>query len=166
MRFGQCFGRGPGVALFENMNRHTNNIISHRLAAGAAVAGLLLANAARAALSTDAQPFRPPAVPLVTFNPFLSIWSEADHLTDNATRHWTGREHSLVSLIRIDGKAYRLMGNDPTNVPALPQAGLQVTPTRSIYDFDDGQVHVHAFEKRSHGMHVARAGHSEMKSLR
>jgi hypothetical protein len=142
MRFGQDFGRGPDVAHFESMKRHTNNIIIHRLAAGLAVTGLLLTITARAALSADAPPFRPPAVPLVTFNPFLSIWSEADHLTDNATRHWTGREHSLVSLIRIDGKAYRLMGNDPTNLPALPQVGVQVTPTRSIYDFDDGQVHV------------------------
>jgi hypothetical protein len=113
-----------------------------RLAATLALCGLLLASTARAVFAADAQPFRPPAVPLVTFNPYLSIWSEADHLTDNATRHWTRRAHSLVSVIRIDGKAYRLMGNDPAGVPSLPQVGLQVTPTRSIYDFDDGQVHV------------------------
>src|SRR6266567_4654608 len=69
-------------------------------------------------------PFRPPAVPLVTFNPFLSIWSEADRLTDDVTRHWTHREHSLSSLIRIDGKAFRLMGNVPKDVPAFPQVGL------------------------------------------
>jgi hypothetical protein len=86
--------------------------------------------------------FRPPAVPLVTADPYLSIWSEADRLTDDVTRHWTHREHPLVSLIRIDGKAFRLMGNDPKDVPPLLQVGLQVTPTRSIYDFDDGHVHV------------------------
>ena len=85
---------------------------------------------------------RPPAVPLVTSDPYLSIWSCADRLTDDVTRHWTHREHSLVSLIRIDGKAYRLMGKDPQDVPALPQTGLRVLPTRSIYDFDDSHVHV------------------------
>jgi len=78
-------------------------------------------------------------VPLVTFDPYLSIWSEADQLAGDTTRHWTRREHSLVSLIRIDGKAYRLMGHDPADVPALPQAGLQVTPTRSIYEFETGR---------------------------
>lgn len=86
--------------------------------------------------------FRPPAVPLVTFNPYLSVWSEADHLTDSATRHWTRREHSLNSLIRIDGKTYRLMGNDPKDVAVFPQVSVEVQPTRSIYNFDDSHVHV------------------------
>jgi hypothetical protein len=101
--------------------------------------GLLVpSGAARAA----EKPIRPPAVPLITSDPYLSIWSEADHLNDDATRHWTHREHSLVGLVRVDGKTYRLMGNDPKDTPAFPQTGLQVLPTRSIYDFDDGRVHV------------------------
>jgi hypothetical protein len=124
------------------MKTHTNNSLFHPLVTGLAVTAWLLARTATPTLGKDAQPFRPPAVPLVTFNPYLSIWSEADHLTDDNTRHWTRRAHSLVSLIRIDGQACRLMGKDPAGVPALPQVGLQVTPTRSIYDFEDGQVHV------------------------
>jgi Glutaminase A six helical-hairpin domain/Domain of unknown function (DUF5127)/Domain of unknown function (DUF4964) len=89
-----------------------------------------------------AQTLRPPAVPLVTFNPYLSIWSEADHLTDENTVHWTHHEQALASLIRIDGKTWRLMGVDPTNAPALPQISLHVTPTRSIYEFVGAGVRV------------------------
>ncbi len=95
-----------------------------------------------AAAAGSAPNFRPPAVPLVTSDPYLSIWSEADHLTDDVTRHWTHHPHPLASLIRVDGVARRLMGSEPTNVPAMPQTGLEVTPTRSIYEFEDAQVHV------------------------
>jgi hypothetical protein len=85
---------------------------------------------------------RPPAVPLVTFDPYLSIWSEADKLTDRDTQHWTHRDHALASLIRVDGKSYRLMGAQPAGLPAFDQVSLQVLPTRSIYEFEDAGVHV------------------------
>jgi len=86
--------------------------------------------------------FRPPAIPLITYNPFLSIWSEADHLNEANTKHWTRREHSLVSLIRIDGQTYRLMGGEPNRLPALKQKSVEVLPTRNIYEFEDAGVHV------------------------
>ncbi len=114
-----------------------------RWAAFAAPALLLLTAASiQAAPPGKDLAFRPPAVPLVTSNPYLSIWSMADRLTDDITRHWTRREHPLVSLIRIDGHAYRLMGTEPKNVPAMRQVGLRVLPTRTVYDFDDGHLHV------------------------
>ena len=81
-------------------------------------------------------------MPLVTFDPYLSIWSAADHLNDRPTQHWTRREHSLVSLVRVDGQVFRLMGTDPDDAPDLPQVGLKVTPTRSIYDFENTNIHV------------------------
>lgn len=86
--------------------------------------------------------FRPPAVPIVTHDPYFSIWSCADRLTDDPTRHWTRAEQALTSLVRIDGKSYRLMGSEPRDTPALPQIGLQLLPTRTIYDFAGPEVHV------------------------
>jgi hypothetical protein len=86
--------------------------------------------------------FRPPAVPLVTSDPYLSIWSAADHLNDRNTTHWTGREHSLLSVIRIDGKSFRIMGRDPHDLPPLSQTSLAVMPTKTVYDFEGAGVHV------------------------
>ena len=39
---------------------------------------------------------RYPAVPLVTVDPFLSVWSCADTLYEETTRFWTGKRQSLM----------------------------------------------------------------------
>ena len=114
--------------------------------AGALVALVALCLALPASAQTEPAtrptPLRPPSVPLIAFNPYLSIWSPADKLTDKGTVHWTQKPMSLTSLIRIDGDAFRLMGTDPESVPPLPQTGLIVHPTRSVYDFENAKIHV------------------------
>ncbi|MGH9445591.1 MAG: DUF5127 domain-containing protein, partial [Terriglobia bacterium] len=83
----------------------------------------------------SAGPFRPPAVPLVAVDPYFSIWSFASHLTYDSTRHWSGMPMVMKSIVRIDGKAYRIMGRSPSTTTPARQLGLRVLPTRTIYEF-------------------------------
>jgi hypothetical protein len=93
-------------------------------------------------LAAETKPLRPPAVPLVVHDPYFSIWSCADKLTDDWPRHWTGAINAMCSMVRIDGKTYRIMGPQPADVPAMKQTRLHVLPTHTAYVFEAGGVEV------------------------
>ncbi len=88
------------------------------------------------------QGFRPPSVPLVAHDPYFSVWSPADNLYDSETVHWTGKEQPMHSMVRIDGKAFRLMGSQPSTLGAVKQTSVIVYPTRTIYNFKNESVNI------------------------
>ena len=53
---------------------------------------------------------RAPAYPLITIDPYVSSWSAADNLYDDAVRHWTTTETPFTGVLRVDGVSYRFMG--------------------------------------------------------
>lgn len=83
---------------------------------------------------------RPPAVPLITHDPYFSVWSPADTVTATATRHWTGTEQQMAAAIRIDGKPYRILGNWQRAAAPARQTKLEVTATRTTYIFEQDGV--------------------------
>ncbi|TVY11096.1 glutaminase family protein [Paenibacillus cremeus] len=90
---------------------------------------------------------RPPSVPLVTVDPYFNIWSSANQLHENETKHWTGKNHSMVGMARIDGQVWRFMGgrdhrSDFITLPAeaMEQTDLIVKPLTTVYTFEAGGV--------------------------
>src|SRR5690606_41685518 len=93
--------------------------------------------------------FRPPAVPLVTVDPYFNIWSNVNNLHGAETIHWTGATNSMIGLVVIDGKVWRFMGGydrrsdfKSLDAPALPQVDVRVEPLSSIYTFEGGGIKI------------------------
>jgi hypothetical protein len=67
--------------------------------------------------------FRAPAYPLITIDPYTSAWSTSDQLFDTPVKHWTGRNHSMIGAVRVDGQVYRFLGKEEIPLqPVLPNA--------------------------------------------
>lgn len=81
---------------------------------------------------------RVPSVPLVTCDPYFSLWSPADRLYDTDTCHWTGRKKKLTGKIEIDGTPYRFLGTG--SEACLEQTGLEIRATSSIYTMEGAGI--------------------------
>ncbi len=76
---------------------------------------------------------RAAAVPLITFDPYFSLWCKADRLTDRPVSHWTDAAQPLDGLLTVGEKTYRFMG--VSDYPAMEQTGVEVTATSTTYCF-------------------------------
>lgn len=76
------------------------------------------------------------SVPLIVNDPYFSIWSPADKLTDATTQSWTGKEMPVRGEVKIGHEAYVFMGW-PDGKKVLPQLSLDVTATQTQYIFEN-----------------------------
>ena len=87
--------------------------------------------------------FRPAAVPLITVDPFFSIWSCDDALYASPTEHWSGRPCPIVAGVFIDNKFHSVSGFDVDGKLVkrrIYQRSVEVTPTSTIYKFENEYV--------------------------
>jgi hypothetical protein len=80
------------------------------------------------------------AAPLITHDPYFSVWSTTNNLADSDTTHWTGSPQPMSGIALIDGKSYLFMGHNPDNIPAMLQISRSIMPTHTRYEFRQSGV--------------------------
>ncbi len=94
--------------------------------------------------SATSQVKRMPAYPLVTHDPYFSVWSATDALNTSPTVHWTGKQHSMIGIISVDEKPYKFLGELPGDtahaILNAKQLSVDVTATQTHYQFSCGPV--------------------------
>ena len=97
----------------------------------------------------NAQVTKAPAYPLITHNPYVSIWSFSDKLNETNTKHWTGSSQSMIGLVKVDNQVYRFMGKEAsfdqvenlaTKIKEANQLAVVMSATQTIYQFECGGV--------------------------
>ena len=83
---------------------------------------------------------RMPAVPLIVNDPYFSIWSPYDTLTDGTTRHWTDQEKPLDGFLQVDGITYQWMGARSGQSTIARQKSVSVLATSTYYTFVCGPM--------------------------
>ena len=88
---------------------------------------------------------RAPAYPLITIDPYMSVWSMGDRLNAGTVRHWTGRDMPLDGLADIDGETYVFMGDaERLGLPGIEQTSVEVEAFATRYRFEAGGVELTA----------------------
>ena len=79
------------------------------------------------------------SVPLVTHDPFFSIWSSSDKLYESNTVHWSGSVQRIKGILNVDNKRYAFLGKD-AKAQGIPQKYVDVTATSTQYVFENEKV--------------------------
>lgn len=82
---------------------------------------------------------RPAAYPLITHDPYLSLWSFSDSLPGQQLRHWTGSPQHLEIVATIDGVRYCLAGN-AADVQEARQVSFFMDSLSTIYVLEAADV--------------------------
>ncbi len=96
-----------------------------------------------------------PAYPLITHDPYFSVWSMSDTLNASSTKHWTGTDQSLMGFVKADGKIYRVIGKESKSYHAvLPAAdekiySVKYTEMQPAADWQNGSFNDAAWKSGS-----------------
>lgn len=82
---------------------------------------------------------RAAAIPLITHDPYFSIWSDADCLYGKDPVHWSGARVRMKGYIKIEETLYCFLGDKGIH-PEIPQQAVDVSAMATEYLFENQMV--------------------------
>lgn len=82
---------------------------------------------------------RAPSVPLITVDPYFSVWSPSEKLNFVETVHWTGKPNTLRGYVTIDGERFVFMGDD-IGAKKIKQTSLSIDALSTKYTFETEKI--------------------------
>ena len=79
------------------------------------------------------------AVPLIAHDPFFSVWSQADRLYEDDTRHWSQESMRMYGSLMLNGREYSFMGRKAER-EEIPQTRVEMTATSTRYLFENEEA--------------------------
>ncbi len=84
---------------------------------------------------------RLPAIPLITMDPYLSIWVPADRVDGAETVHWSGAKKAMDGFLTVNGDSVRFLGKTEGN-SCLTEQRITATQTKFSLTCDDVSLDV------------------------
>ena len=84
---------------------------------------------------------RYPSVPLITVDPYFSVWSW-DQINDRVPEHWTGIPNAMLGTVTVDGTPWCFLGK--AQLPKLKQEDLTVDAMTTTVVFSNDQIRLTA----------------------
>ena len=86
---------------------------------------------------------RAPAIPLITVDPYFSVWSRDENLNYAKTVHWTGKINSIIGSVLVDGVEFSFFGYH-RNLRKLPQVSLEITALSTTVTCENEMIRLSA----------------------
>ena len=84
---------------------------------------------------------RMPAIPLITVDPYFSVWSR-DRINECWPEHWTGSRNAILGTVTVDGEEWRFLGRSGGR--PIPQVGVEAEATSTKVTFANEQIELTA----------------------
>lgn len=80
---------------------------------------------------------RAPSIPLITVDPYFSVWSR-DDITANSPEHWTASPNNMAGIVTVDNVPFRFLGIGEEK--ALKQISCDITALSTSFVFEGAGI--------------------------